>query len=240
LNTVLIAPDGKWVATGGDRGVRLWNPATGQLLLTLFDYEQVSSLATGFGGHLLTAVWHNRDNSQIAVYDLRARRLNHLLTTKSLTTKDLAIAPNGSWIATGGYQEAMVWDIRKGKLRHILPGHSSAVTAIAAAHDGDWLATVSDKEVRLWNAETGRLRHVLASSGTKINALAVAPDGTRLVTVNDSGTVQVWGTRTGKCISAIRTDRPLGDVATDGTRIIATGSRGHYLLSVSAGNPSSS
>ena len=66
----------------------------------------------------------------------------------------LAIAPDGSWLATTSYdQTARIWSA-DGTPRATLTGHKDAVHDVAIAPDGSWLATVSsDKTARIWTVE---------------------------------------------------------------------------------------
>ena len=62
----------------------------------------------------------------------------------------MAIAPDGTWLATAGPEKRVrIWG-QDGTLRAILTGHRNWVLAVAIAPDGTWLATASgDKTVRI-------------------------------------------------------------------------------------------
>ena len=52
------------------------------------------------------------------------------------------MAPDGSWLATGGWDgTARIWDAASGRQRATLKGHTGRVEAVAVAPDGSWLAT---------------------------------------------------------------------------------------------------
>ena len=58
----------------------------------------------------------------------------------------VAIAPDGSWLATGGDDGTVrIWDAATGQHRATLAGHTGAVTAVAIAPDGTWLATAGER-----------------------------------------------------------------------------------------------
>jgi WD40 repeat protein len=64
--------------------------------------------------------------------------------------EQVAIAPDGTWLATASGSEARIWST-EGTLRAILYSHKGLVTAVAIAPDGTWLATAShDKTARIW------------------------------------------------------------------------------------------
>ena len=94
----------------------------------------------------------------------------------------VAVAPDGSWLATGdGDGTVRIWDAATGRQRAAMTGHTSTITAVAVAPDGSWLASGSlDKTVRIWDAATGRQRAVLAGHSNAVRAVAVTPDGSWL------------------------------------------------------------
>jgi WD40 repeat protein len=81
----------------------------------------------------------------------------------------VAISPDGTWLATGGYDRTVrTWNA-DGTPRAALTAHDGAVNAVAISPDGTWLATASnDKTVRIWNTD-GR---------SSTSATAIRADGT--------------------------------------------------------------
>ena len=64
---------------------------------------------------------------------------------------DVAIAPDGTWLATANNKTARIWRL-DGSLRATLTGHKKQVGAVAIAPDGTWLATASnDTTARIWS-----------------------------------------------------------------------------------------
>ncbi|WP_433723829.1 NB-ARC domain-containing protein [Actinoplanes sp. CA-051413] len=140
----------------------------------------------------------------------------------------LAVAPDGSWIATGGGDHTVrIWNPGTGATEHVLTGHTSEITAIATASDGRWLATGSaDHTVRLWDPATGALRQILAGHTGPVTALAVPAPGGSIASAGDDRTVRLWDTATGDCRSVLtgHTDRLTAlAVAPDGRWIAGAG-----------------
>jgi WD40 repeat protein len=69
----------------------------------------------------------------------------------------LAVAPDGSWLASAGRDETVrIWDPATGTVGHTLTGHTDWVGTLAVAPDGSWLASASaDGTVRIWDPVTG-------------------------------------------------------------------------------------
>ena len=143
----------------------------------------------------------------------------------------LAVAPDGTWLASAGDDGTVrIWDPHTGQARHTLTGHTDAVTAVAVAPDGTWLASAGgDGTVRIWDPPTGQARHTLTGHTGGVTALAVAPDGTWLASAGDDGTVRIWDPHTGQARHTL-TGHTGGvtalAVAPDGTWLASAGDDG--------------
>jgi WD40 repeat protein len=122
---------------------------------------------------------------------LRSVRVGDGITTA------LAIAPDGTWLATGG-RDTMVrlWDVGTGRRLAELAGHGLEVRVIAVAPDLSWLAAAGfTADVHVWDLATGALRATLTGHPNLVYDLAAAPDGSWLA-VPCPGAVWIWDTAT--------------------------------------------
>ncbi len=112
----------------------------------------------------------------------------------------VAVAPDGSWLVTGGEDKAVrTWDVATGRPGAVYIGHRDYVRALAIAPDGTWFASGGqDKTIRIWDVATRRVRAVLTGHKDTVWALAIAPDGTWLVSGSDDRTVRRWEVATGR------------------------------------------
>jgi WD40 repeat protein len=126
--------------------------------------------------------------------DLPDPALRRVLTGHAGRVTAVAIAPDGSWLATSGADGTVrIWDAATGQARATLTGHAGRVTAVAIAPDGSWLATSgTDGTARIWDAAIGQARAILTSHDNPVTAVAIAPDGSWLATCSVYGTVQIW------------------------------------------------
>ena len=73
----------------------------------------------------------------------------------------MAFAPDGKWLATGGYDGSVqLWDTATGKVTTTLIGHHQRIGSLAFAPDSRTLASgAADGTVKWWNVPaTGACR----------------------------------------------------------------------------------
>ncbi|MFE0136806.1 NB-ARC domain-containing protein [Streptomyces sp. NPDC059037] len=141
------------------------------------------------------------------------------------------MAPDGSWVATGGEDKKVkLWNVATRRAT-TLAGHTAPVTAIAVASDGTWLATgAEDGSTRIWDRNSGVCTAVLTGHTGRVTALSITPDGHRVAVVTGSRTLHIWDRATSGALTLMRTEAPLLACAWtgDGHDLIACGSRGLY------------
>ena len=120
------------------------------------------------------------------IWDPHTGQTGHTLTGHTQAVTALAIAPDGSWLASAGYDPTVrIWDPHTGQARHTLTGHTQAVTALAIAPDGSWLASASyDRTVRIWGTN---LECLAMSIRTGYCLQHVVADGRRVAAAGDRG-----------------------------------------------------
>ena len=200
VSAVAIAPDGTWLATASDDGsVRIWDPATGQQRAALTGHTGDGERGGDRPGRHLAR--HRRgDDGSVRMWDPATGQQRAALTGHTDGVNVVAIAPDGTWLATAGDDGTVrIWDPATGRQRAALTGHTGAVSAVAIAPDGTWLATARRRRaVRIWDPATGRQRAALTGHTGSVSAVAIAPDGTWLATGGDDGTVRIWDPATGQ------------------------------------------
>jgi WD40 repeat protein len=200
VTAVAIAPDGTWLATGGN-AARIWDVATGRERATLMgDVYRVEPVFSPEERRWLAGWLAAGAVREVVPLHYQETVGKHTrLTRPTGPVRAVAIAPDGTWLATGGGDGAVgVWHVAELRQRARFFGHTGPVSAVAFAPDGAWLATGGeDRSVRIWDLGRKRQRARLTGHTYPVKALAVAPDGTWLASAS-WGSVRIWDPGTGR------------------------------------------
>ncbi|MFC8825996.1 NB-ARC domain-containing protein [Streptomyces sp. NPDC057137] len=167
--------------------------------------------------------------------DLPVPALLRTLTGFTGQVTQLAIAPNGAWIATvEGTTEVRIWDPATGTCTATLTrarGRRSPVESIAIAPDSTWIATSNGTDkVRIWNPVDGTLTGKIVTpdiddSQQSVRSVVISPDGGQVAVTSDKRT-SIWNPAGGPATSTFTTGSTRGVWqgmrATDGTWLAYT------------------
>jgi WD40 repeat protein len=152
VNCVSFSPDGSKLASiGSPEGVKIWNTATGDSLVTISPpagYDIWYRLAFSPDGTKLASV-----GSGYRISNVKTGRDIVSAPSKDTVFRTVTFSPDGKWIATGGNDnEVSIVDAENGKVIMTLRGHKNDVNAVAFSRDGKYLASgSSDRTVRIWD-----------------------------------------------------------------------------------------
>jgi WD40 repeat protein len=120
-------------------------------------------------------------------------------TENASTLWQVAIAPDGHYLATIGWEGAYatVWELSTRKWIALLPQPEGR--SVAFSPDSRLLLTgAGDGYARVWDVEKQELIRRFQVDGFEAMSVAFAPDGQVVVTGSDTGIVQLWDMATRK------------------------------------------
>ena len=196
IGALAYRPDGKLLALGTFKEVRLVDPETGKVVATLpGEAEDVRAVAFSPDGKLLAAAGGLPARSgELKIWDVEARALLRTVAGHTDCIYSVEFAPDGKSIATASYDKLIkLWDVASGKEIRTLKDHIDAVYALAFTPDGKRLVSASaDRGVKVWDVASGERLYTLSESTDGLNALAFDPAGKRVAAGGLDRTIRVW------------------------------------------------
>ncbi len=194
--SVKFSPDGKLLAVGGYKEVRLLDSATGKVIATLSGHaDYVRSIAFSPDGTMLAAGGGPPQRwGEIKIWNVQTHQLVKTMQGHKDCIYSVAWSPDGKLIASGSYDKmAKLWDVASGKELSNLQDHIDAVFAVAFSPDGKHLATASqDRTVKIWDVASGHRLYTLSDALDGLNAIAYSPAGDRIAAAGYDKTIYVW------------------------------------------------
>jgi serine/threonine-protein kinase len=116
----------------------------------------------------------------------------------------VAWSPDGTRLASGGYDTTVVIRDKDGQPLATLKGHSDAVLGLAWSPNGKFLASAgNDGKVQIWDVSTETIVRTLSKNTKGVICVAWSPDGTKLASGSADYTIQLWDAATGAPIRTL-------------------------------------
>ncbi|MGP4046476.1 NB-ARC domain-containing protein [Streptomyces sp. 2A115] len=190
IRSVAIAPNGNWSAAASGDGVQIWNTGSSEFSATLTqDLGATHSVVISTDSTWLAIT----SNDALArIFDAATGDLRTYLTGYQDFIGAAAVAPDGTWLATGG-NAIRIWEHASQIEPQAAPNSPVSIQRVIAAPTGGTLATIdANGQVEIRMQSTGE-RTVRLGHSAMIEDLVFSPDGTWLATVGEDG-VHLWDT----------------------------------------------
>lgn len=171
-----VDPSNEWFVTGaGDRIIKIWDLASGQLKLSLTGHvSAVRGVAVSSRHPYLFSCGEDK---KVLCWDLEANKVirhyhGHLQSCTSISlhpTLDLLVS-------AGRDSVARLWDMRTKAQIHCLEGHTNTVAAVKCQEVEPQIITSShDSTIRCWDIIAGKTMCTLTNHKKSVRALTLHP-----------------------------------------------------------------
>jgi WD40 repeat protein len=197
IHTVAFSPDGRWLATGAQSGVRLWNlldPSAEPK--TIYEDSNVDIIKVAFSPDANWLIAGATETYQALLFHTPfdgPQRFFHV----NQWVGNVAFSPDKRWLVVPDHYKALVLDLNKADPASepiTLRGHKDAITDMAFSPDGMWFAMGSaDHSVQLWNVPD-RFSGPNALKGHEgpISSVGFSRDGRWLASASNDMTARLW------------------------------------------------
>jgi WD40 repeat protein len=216
VRALAFHPEGKLLASGTWDGIKLWDPATGQLVRTLVAprgewSSSVSSLHSprstsapgAWPGRILclafspdgrTLAAGTETSRSVQLWDPETGVLRRTIPVHKEAVAAVCFHPNGKEFATASFDgTAKRWNLADGKEVRTFTGHKGRVWSVQFAARGKVLVTGgSDGAVKLWDADSGKETKSLDGKDGEVLSVAVHPEGTVIASGHGNRSVKLW------------------------------------------------
>jgi WD40 repeat protein len=199
VTQVAFSRDGRYMASvagrwpdAQDRQIILWDAASGKQLNS-FSAGEASIWCVEFSADG-KSLFDGDSKGRVRRWDIRTGKVLQTFDTQMTNVRDLAVSPDGRYLASSGFELFVVWDIEEET--KILELDSIEIDDVSFGPTGRRIAHAYRGEpgARVINFDQ-RAVEVVLDTGTNWS-VAFSPDGKRLATGGDSAIVQLWDVET--------------------------------------------
>jgi serine/threonine protein kinase/WD40 repeat protein len=190
VTAVAFSPDGATLASAGRPPTRLWDTATGRLLLELDTYPDVSDLAFSPDASRLAVCLQDSANPgkkdmQVDLWSLDQGRGHQTLRGLEGQAGRPAFSADGKLVAALAMsRQVAVWELASGRLLHVFEAPRAwwlDNTALTFGAKGNRLAVATEWGARLWDTASGKEVQTWELPPGLCNQLAFGPEGKLLL-----------------------------------------------------------
>lgn len=215
VSSLAFSPDGRWVASGGESIVNIWDLKTGLEFRSLRGHtDEVKAVAFSPDSRLLASA---SDDNTVMLWEISTgSKLATLLTGKHIMgMMSVVFDPDGKrLISLNQDRTVTIWDVASGQR---LGGFSAGGVSGQAyftrlTPDGHWVMsdfndqTINRRVIGLWEVNSGERVYTHISQLRDMNNPTLSPDGHWLVSTDNHKAINLWDVRTGSIVYSLYAD----------------------------------
>jgi WD40 repeat protein len=212
IGAVTFSHDGKLIATGGgepSRGgeIKLWNPATGELVRDISDVHSDAVLSLDFSRDNLLLLSGAADR-MARIVDVATGKQTRSFEGHSHHVLGVSWSPDGRTIATAGADNTVkIWDVATGDRKKNIEGAEKEVTAVRFIGTGDKILSSSgDNKVRLVKPDGGQIL-AFGDISDFVNTAAATANGKIVLAGGYDSILRVWNGIDGKPLGSFAAEK---------------------------------
>jgi WD40 repeat protein len=188
--------DGKTLAIGTYKVVRLVNPADGSLIKELKGHTDVvhGLQFSPDQKYLAAAGGPPAQQGEIKIWEVATGNLVKTITGHNDYIYSISWSPDNKNIASASYDKLVkIWEVATGNEVKTLKDHADAVYAVSYHPQGNLIATGSaDRSIKVWDVNTGKRIYTLTGHGDVVYAVAWNAAGSQITSCGGDRTVRTW------------------------------------------------
>ncbi len=232
VTDVAVSADGDLLAAcGADRGLRIWDAATGELLRTIkLDAGRFLSIDfSPANGHLAAG----SSDGMVRFWNPRKEGAAVQQMKHGPAAAHVRFSPNGKLLLSAGSSGAVrVWDVASESMAAAIPTGMSGAVDVRFAQGGEVVVVAAaDGLVRIWKVGHPPTRIQTLQGAPVVTTLAISDDGSTIATGSAAGSISIWSAEDGTLQNTYESAWRSGDLEfMKDTKILAAISNSGWLL----------
>jgi WD40 repeat protein len=209
----------KIITASDDKTIKIWNPKTGQCLITLEDHTSYINCILMISNNRFVS---GSDDKTIRIWDSNSYKCLNIIK-KSKRVYSLCLTSNENEIACGCQDGNIdIMNLENLTLVRSVKAHDSGIEFLSSVDNNKLIScsTQADPKIKIWNLETFECIKVLEGHLNTIYYLELTSN-VNLFSCSEDKTVKLWNIETGELLNSIQFKYPVNCIQLLNDDIIA-------------------